>query len=200
MNHKRVFDRRSFLSLTGAAAAAGVTPRSAFAQSQGLPLGPEPGRYPSAVWKVLDERFRKYMIGNTPLIREWTGALWAEGPAWNGVGRYVVFSDIPNNVQLRWDEVTGKVTPFRMPVERETLAETLYVYMGIASHRTNKMVSRLTALSMIFLPLTFLCGVYGMNFVSMPEKDWPYGYAFFWGLSVCITGGLLWMMKRGRWI
>ncbi len=87
-----------------------------------------------------------------------------------------------------------------LAVERETLAETLYVYMGIASHRTNKMVSRLTALSMIFLPLTFLCGVYGMNFDSMPEKNWPYGYAFFWGLSVCITGGLLWMMKRGRWI
>ncbi len=41
--------------------------------------------------------------------------MWAEGPAWNGVGRYVVFSDIPNNVQLRWDEVTGKVTQLRMP-------------------------------------------------------------------------------------
>ena len=55
------------------------------------------------------------MIGNTPLVREWTGGMWAEGPAWNGVGRYVVFSDIPNNVQLRWDEVTGKVTPLRAP-------------------------------------------------------------------------------------
>ncbi len=38
-----------------------------------------------------------------------------EGPAWNGVGRYVVFSDIPNNVQMRWDEATGKVTPLRTP-------------------------------------------------------------------------------------
>ena len=87
----------------------------ASAQSQSFPIGPEPIRYPSGVWKVLDDRFRKYMIGNTPLVREWTGALWAEGPAWNGVGRYVVFSDIPNNVQLRWDEVTGKVTPLRTP-------------------------------------------------------------------------------------
>ena len=81
----------------------------------GFPLGPEPIRYPSAVWKVHDDRFKKYMIGNTPLVREWTGALWAEGPAWNGVGRYVVFSDIPNNRQMRWDEVTGTVTPLRTP-------------------------------------------------------------------------------------
>ena len=86
-----------------------------------------------------------------------------------------------------------------LAVERETLAETLYLYMGIASHRTNKMVSRLTALSMIFLPLTFLCGVYGMNFDSMPERTWPYGYLFFWGLSACVTAGLLVMMKKGRW-
>jgi gluconolactonase len=81
--------------------------------SHGFPLGPEPVRFPSAVWKVLDDRFRKYVIGNTPLVREWTGALWSEGPAWSGVGRYVVFSDIPNNRQMRWDEVTGQVTLLR---------------------------------------------------------------------------------------
>ena len=86
--------RRAFLA-AGAAAATTVLAPLASAQSQGFPIGPEPIRYPSGVWKVLDERFRKYMIGNTPLVREWTGALWAEGPAWNGVGRYVVFSDIP---------------------------------------------------------------------------------------------------------
>ena len=57
------------------------------------------------------------MIGNTPLVREWTGALWAEGPAWNGVGRYVVFSDIPNNMQLRWDEVDRKGDAAPRPVE-----------------------------------------------------------------------------------
>jgi gluconolactonase len=112
--HKTNIDRRAFLS-TGVAAAAAIVRPPALAQSQSLPIGPEPNRYPSGVWKVLDERFRKYMIGNTPLVREWTGALWAEGPAWNGVGRYVVFSDIPHNVQLRWDEVTGKVTPMRSP-------------------------------------------------------------------------------------
>jgi gluconolactonase len=115
MDQKPVINRRSFLSSGAAAAAGALAAPFAFAQSQSLPLGPEPIRYPSSVWKVLDPRFSKYMIGNTPLIREWTGALWAEGPAWNGVGRYVVFSDIPNNLQLRWDEATGKVTTLRSP-------------------------------------------------------------------------------------
>jgi len=111
--------RRSFLGATSLAAATAATMPIASAQTitptREWPTGPEPVRYPSGVWKVLDDRFKKYMIGNTPLRREWTGALWAEGPAWNGVGRYVVFSDIPNNRQMRWDEVTGAVTLLRMP-------------------------------------------------------------------------------------
>src|SRR5687768_10653309 len=107
-------DRRAFLSVAAAAAAAALAPPM-LAQSQRFAIGPEPIRYPSTVWKVLDDRFRKYMIGNTPLVREWTGGLWAEGPAWHGVGRYVVFSDIPNNVQMRWDEVTGNVSVLRTP-------------------------------------------------------------------------------------
>jgi gluconolactonase len=113
-NRSRV-DRRSFLTAGAAAAATTAFASPALALTQGFPVGPEPIRYPSAVWKVHDDRFRKYIIGNTPLIREWTGSLWAEGPAWDGVGRYVVFSDIPNNRQMRWDEVTGEVTLLRTP-------------------------------------------------------------------------------------
>lgn len=113
--HKSGIDRRSFLAAVAAAAATKVLAPSASAQTQGFPIGPEPIRYPSGVWKVLDDRFRKYTIGNTPLVREWTGSLWSEGPAWHGVGRYVVFSDIPNNRQMRWDEVTGTVTLLRTP-------------------------------------------------------------------------------------
>ena len=112
MGHTAI-DRRSFLK-AGAAASAALISTEAFGQSQRLPVGPEGFiHYPSAVWKTLDPRFSKYVIGNTPLIREWTGGLWAEGPAWNGVGRYVVFSDIPNNRQMRWDEATGQTTVLR---------------------------------------------------------------------------------------
>ncbi|RPI53004.1 MAG: twin-arginine translocation signal domain-containing protein, partial [Acidobacteria bacterium] len=75
MHEKPAINRRSFLYSGAAAAAATLIGPSTFAQSQRLPIGPEPIRYPSGVWKVLDERFRKYMIGNTPLVREWTGSL-----------------------------------------------------------------------------------------------------------------------------
>jgi gluconolactonase len=52
---------------------------------------------------------------NTAIQRLWTGALWCEGPAWNAQGRYLVWSDIPNNRQLRWLEDDGRVSVFRMP-------------------------------------------------------------------------------------
>lgn len=106
-------DRRAFLgAATAVAATTALTPA---ALAQGFPTGPIPDRYPNPVWKLLDPRFGNYMSVNTPLRREWTGSLWAEGSAWNGVGRYVVFSDIPNNRQMRWDEVTGQITLLRTP-------------------------------------------------------------------------------------
>src|SRR2546430_2084344 len=52
---------------------------------------------------------------NAPIQRLWTGALWSEGPAWNAQGRYLVWSDIPNNRQLRWIEDDGRVAVFRTP-------------------------------------------------------------------------------------
>ncbi len=52
---------------------------------------------------------------NAPIQRLWTGALWSEGPAWNAQGRYLVWSDIPNNRQLRWLEDNGQVSVFRTP-------------------------------------------------------------------------------------
>ena len=52
---------------------------------------------------------------NAPVQRLWTGALWSEGPAWNSQGRYLVWSDIPNNRQLRWLEDDGRVSVFRSP-------------------------------------------------------------------------------------
>ena len=109
--------RRGFLRAGGAAAlAAGLAPATALA-GYGHNRRPRhvPKRYPDTVWKVHDKRFGKYMIGNTQLYEEWIGSMWAEGPAWNHVGRYVVFSDIPNNRQMRWNEVTGRVTEMRRP-------------------------------------------------------------------------------------
>jgi gluconolactonase len=75
----------------------------------------EPVRYPDPDIVVLDQRFAKYKLGNTPIQRLHRGTLWAEGPAWNGAGKYLIWSDIPNNVQLRWLEEDGHVSTFRQP-------------------------------------------------------------------------------------
>jgi len=64
---------------------------------------------------TIDPVFNGLRQPNAPIQRLWTGALWSEGPAWSGVGRFLVWSDIPNNRQLRWLEDNGRVTVFRMP-------------------------------------------------------------------------------------
>ena len=102
--------RRSFL----AAAAASVA-GTAFARDYGDDT--QPVRYPDPDVVVIDDRFAKYKLGNSSIQRVYhnKNMLWAEGPAWNGVGRYLLWSDIPNNVQLRWLEEDGHVTTFRHP-------------------------------------------------------------------------------------
>jgi magnesium transporter len=83
-------------------------------------------------------------------------------------------------------------------VDRDILSGSLNNYMSLVAHKTNKVMSRLTVVSIIFLPLTFLCGVYGMNFDILPELHWEHGYAMFWGTVVALVGGLLWLMRRNR--
>lgn len=106
-------NRRFFLGTTATAAAAIAMFRLNAAERDWS--GKHPIRYPDPDIVVLDPRFAKYKLGNTPIQRLHTGTLWAEGPAWNGVGQYLVWSDIPNNVQLRWLNENGKVSTFRNP-------------------------------------------------------------------------------------
>lgn len=105
--------RRSFLA--AAAGAIGMTAASALARDYGP--NAQPVRYPDPDIVSLDPRFKKYALGNTPIQRIYHSdqMLWAEGPAWNGVGKYLLWSDIPNNVQLRWLEDDGHVSTFRHP-------------------------------------------------------------------------------------
>ena len=116
-------DRRTFLTtaLAGAAGLAGVGAQ-AQAPQQISPVPSardwsrqDPIQYPDPDIIALDPRFRRYIVGNTVIRRLHFGTLWAEGPAWNTVGRYLVWSDIPNNVQMRWTEEDGRVTVFRNP-------------------------------------------------------------------------------------
>lgn len=83
-------------------------------------------------------------------------------------------------------------------VDREILSESLNLYMSLVSHRTNLVMKRLTVVSVVFLPLTFLVGVYGMNFEVMPELRWHYGYALFWGAVVTLVVSLVLLMRKAK--
>ena len=73
------------------------------------------GALPGSAHQGARPALRRVKLGNTPIQRLAPATLWAEGPAWNGVGRYLVWSDIPNDVQLRWLEDDGHVSVFRNP-------------------------------------------------------------------------------------
>jgi magnesium transporter len=85
-------------------------------------------------------------------------------------------------------------------VAREILANSLNLYMSVVGHRTNEVMRRLTVVSVIFSPLTFLVGVYGMNFSVQPELQWRYGYAAFWVLTIGVATALLVLMSRKRFL
>src|SRR5438876_2044459 len=109
MTHPKI-ERRSFLA---AAAAAATLTGAALGRDYGKNAGPV--RYPDPDIVVLDKRFAKYKIGNSAIHRLYTGTLWGEGPAWNGVGRFLLWSDIPNDRQMRWLDDDGHVSVFRKP-------------------------------------------------------------------------------------
>lgn len=83
-------------------------------------------------------------------------------------------------------------------VDRDILNDSLNLYMSMVGHRTNRVMNRLTVVSVIFLPLTFLCGVYGMNFDVLPEVHWRYGYLYFWASVVAIVSALAWLMRKNK--
>src|SRR6266852_6716956 len=113
--------RRRFVEALGAAGAAAVWPRTAAArQVQNPPASPPstvtppprdfgPNAPPTTYFTdpdivTVDPLFGSLMQPNSAITRLWTGALWAEGPAWSAQGQYLIWSDIPNNRQMRWLE------------------------------------------------------------------------------------------------
>lgn len=108
LDERRVLDRRSFLTAGAAAGALSTLPLPAaeWAPSQ---------RYPDPRIRILDPSFAKYRLVLAKVERLGTGTRWAEGPVWFGDGRFLLWSDIPNNRMMRWDETSGQVSVFREP-------------------------------------------------------------------------------------
>ncbi|GAA3903614.1 magnesium/cobalt transporter CorA [Halomonas cibimaris] len=73
-------------------------------------------------------------------------------------------------------------------------------YMSLSSHRLNRTMQVLTVITAIFVPLSFLAGLYGMNFAVMPELGYRYGYFVLLGCMAAIALGLIWLFRRKRWL
>lgn len=82
---------------------------------------------------------------------------------------------------------------------RDTASGLIDLYMSSTSHRMNEVMQVLTIMASLFIPLTFIAGVYGMNFKFMPELKWHYGYPMIWGVMLACVIGLLIYFKRKNW-
>jgi magnesium transporter len=83
---------------------------------------------------------------------------------------------------------------------RDILTDLMELRLAQVSHSMNQVMKTLTVVSAVFIPLTFLAGVYGMNFTYLPEKDWKYGYLYFWVFIVIVVAIMLFYMRRRKWV
>lgn len=83
---------------------------------------------------------------------------------------------------------------------REMVSASLDIYLSSISYRLNAVMKVLTIITTIFMPLTFIVGIYGMNFEHMPELKWEWGYPAVWGLMVTVAVGMLLLFRKQRWL
>ena len=83
---------------------------------------------------------------------------------------------------------------------REMLSGMIDIYLSSLSNRMNQVMKVLTIIATIFMPMTFLAGVYGMNFKYLPELEWHWGYLFFWIITIAIAVIMLILFKRRQWL
>src|SRR5688572_17228253 len=100
--------RRHFLTATTAVGALCTLPRGLADWQPSL-------RYPDPLIRIIDPSFTQYRLNLAKVERIASGLRWSEGPVWFGDGRYLLWSDIPNNRIMRWDEESGAVSIFRQP-------------------------------------------------------------------------------------
>ncbi|MFH1589884.1 MAG: magnesium/cobalt transporter CorA [archaeon] len=83
---------------------------------------------------------------------------------------------------------------------RDMISSMIDVHLSSLSNKMNEVMKVLTIFAAIFIPLTFIAGIYGMNFEVMPELSWPYGYAFAWAIFLSVGIGMLVFFKKKKWI
>jgi magnesium transporter len=109
---------------------------------------------------------------------------------------------ITANTQLFFRDLQDHSTRIIDTVEtyRDLLSGIMDIYLSTNSNKMNEVMKVLTIMSSIFIPVTFIAGVYGMNFEFMPELKSPYGYAAIWIVILGIMGGMVFYFKRKKWM
>jgi magnesium transporter len=128
-----------------------------------------------AVWPLRDV-LSTLALGDTPLVSESTK---------------IYFKDVHDHSVHAADTVE---------IFRETMTEMLTIYLTSVSNRLNEVMKVLTIITTIFMPLTLIAGIYGMNFEHMPELHWPWGYPFVLLLMFTITLLMLLYFRKKTWI
>ncbi len=124
-------------------------------------------------------------------LREILHRLGRDDVALIGEQNYVFFNDVYDHIVQIIDN---------METYRETGSELKDIYLSSLSNRMNEVMKLLTIIATIFIPLTFIVGIYGMNFDFMPELRWKYGYLMIW-IVIIITGvGMLVYFRRRKWM
>ncbi|KEO74554.1 magnesium/cobalt transporter CorA [Anditalea andensis] len=86
-----------------------------------------------------------------------------------------------------------------LELQRETITSLVEIYMTHLSIKQNEVMKTLTIIATIFIPLTFIAGIYGMNFKVMPELEWKYSYPLIWIIFITTTIAMLYYFKKKRW-
>ena len=109
---------------------------------------------------------------------------------------------ITPNTQLFLRDVQDHSTRIIDTVEtyRDLLSGIMDIYLSTNANKMNEVMKLLTIMSSIFIPVTFIAGVYGMNFEFMPELKSPYGYAAVWAVMLSVIGSLIFYFKRKKWM
>jgi magnesium transporter len=108
---------------------------------------------------------------------------------------------VPNEFNVYLMDIYDRLTRLYLEVDNNSdlISSSLDIHLSVVSNRLNVTMKRLTAVATFFMPATFLAGVYGMNFVHMPEYKWYFGYLFFWIAIAAITVGMFFLARRQDW-
>jgi len=124
-------------------------------------------------------------------IREIAGAFLKNDFDLIGEGTLIYFRDVNDHI----NQITDVMETYR-----EVVSSMIDTYLSSLSLKMNEVMKVLTIAAAIFMPLTFIAGIYGMNFKYMPELEWKWGYFVVWGTMIGLGGLMLWLFRRKKWL